>query len=451
MKILLVSHFFPPEHNAGAEKRTLGYALELRKLGHEVHVVCAGKWDSGIAHWNGYTDEVFQDIPVRRVNLNWMAAADPNRSLYENPVVQSHFEEWLGEWKPDIVHIISLITLSLSVISAVQKAGLPILFTLTDFWLICPKISLVRGSGALCDGRTTGWDCLECMLWDSKVRRSLNSVLPARAAASTLQWISKQPSANRLRGLRGMALDMDDRKQRVVEKVQAVDRFTAPSTFLGSVMENCGVLGKSVQIIHSGHDLSSLVLAPKKERTGSLRFGFIGQMIPVKGLHLLISAFQAAAASLPAQLLIYGGAETNPDYARTLQEETRGNSAIQWMGSFPHSQLGEVLSGLDVLVVPSQWHENNPRVIQEAFASHTPVIASNVGGIAEFVQHEINGLLFEHTSETDLEGQIRRILTEPELLLRLEAGIRPVKTNAEEMSELVAIYQELIKARSVQA
>jgi glycosyltransferase involved in cell wall biosynthesis len=119
-------------------------------------------------------------------------------------------------------------------------------------------------------------------------------------------------------------------------------------------------------------------------------------------------------------------------------------AAIKFNGAFPHEHLGEILSQIDVLVVPSQWHENNPRVIQEAFASKTPVIASNVNGISEFIQHEINGLLFERNDVADLAHQLRRVITEPDLLEHLRAGIPRVKCIEEEVEELMEIYGELI-------
>ena len=95
MKILLIAHFFPPKRTAGAEKRALGYAMMLQKLGHTVQVLCAGEWDVGEHHWNGYTDEIYQSISVRRVNLNWIMANDPNRSLYDNRLVEENLSDWL--------------------------------------------------------------------------------------------------------------------------------------------------------------------------------------------------------------------------------------------------------------------------------------------------------------------------------------------------------------------
>lgn len=444
MKILLITSFFPPTHTAGTEKRTFGYALKLRERGHDVQVVCAGTWADGDQYWNGYIDETYRQIPVRRIDLNWILALDPNRFLYDNPVVAKHLKQWLAQWQPDVVHITSCLTLSASIIQAAKERQLPVVLTLTDYWFICPRLNLLRGDGALCDGRTTSWDCLKCMLWDTKIYGGLSSILPDKLAASTLGWVSKQPQINRRRGLRGMALNMDHRKGYLAKMIAAADRVTAPSACLRDVFEAAGV-SKPIQVIHSGHDLAWLENMPPREPANLIRIGYIGQIIPIKGVHVLVTAFLSADLTGRAELSIFGDQNKSPDYTHQLAALGNGNSAaIKFHGAFPHERLGEIFSEIDVLVVPSQWHENNPRVIQEAFAGKTPVIASNVGGISEFVQHEVNGLLFERSNVADLANQLRRIVDEPGLLDRLRSGIPPVKSIDQEVTELEAIYRELI-------
>ncbi len=444
MKILLITSFFPPTHTAGTEKRTLGYALKLQSRGHEVQVLCAGDWEKGAAYWNGYSDEVYRQIPVRRVNFNWTLSPDPNQFLYRNPVVAKNLGQWLRQWQPDIVHITSCLTLSASVIQAVKEQNLPLVLTLTDYWFICPRISLLRSDGSLCDGRTTDWDCLKCLTADTKAYRGLDAVLPEPAAAAALQWLSKYPTLSKRRGLRGMALNMADRKAYLAEMIRAADRITAPSAYLQEVFYNSGMTAP-IQVIHSGHDLSWLEKMPPKKPSPVIRFGYIGQVIPVKGVHTLLTAFTSANLGRRARLDIFGGYEPDSDYMRQLKSISAGQDAINFHGPFPHSQLGEILAQLDVLVTPSEWHENNPRVIQEAFAGKTPIIASDVGGIAEFVQHEQNGLLFERGSAEDLAEQLRRVVDEAGLLQRLQKGLPTVKTSDEEVSELETLYKELLQ------
>ena len=98
---------------------------------------------------------------------------------------------------------------------------------------------------------------------------------------------------------------------------------------------------------------------------------------------------------------------------------------------------------LDVLVVPSRWYENAPGVIFEAFAARMPVIATDLGGMSEFVRPGKNGLLFALDRAEDLAGQLRTLIEDRSLLGRLLAGIEPVKTVDEYAGELIELYGTL--------
>jgi glycosyltransferase involved in cell wall biosynthesis len=123
-----------------------------------------------------------------------------------------------------------------------------------------------------------------------------------------------------------------------------------------------------------------------------------------------------------------------------------GIDSISFCGRFDHDQLAQVLSGIDVLIVPSIWYENAPLVIQEAFAVKTPVIATNLGGMAEAVTHEVNGLLFEPGSVEDLSKQLRRVVEEKGLIEKLISGIPEVKPIDQEVLELEQIYTNLVQS-----
>jgi glycosyltransferase involved in cell wall biosynthesis len=120
---------------------------------------------------------------------------------------------------------------------------------------------------------------------------------------------------------------------------------------------------------------------------------------------------------------------------------------VEFLGVYVESELHQVLRGLDVVVVPSQWYENSPNVILEALACRTPVIASNLGGMAELIQHGRNGLLFEAGNASDLAAQLGRLVEEPGLLDALRRGTGPVRSMDEEISELVGIYERAVGSR----
>jgi glycosyltransferase involved in cell wall biosynthesis len=149
---------------------------------------------------------------------------------------------------------------------------------------------------------------------------------------------------------------------------------------------------------------------------------------------------------------VYGNPAPFPRYTARLRRLSRRDPRVQLAGEYHgQAELTDILRSLDVVVVPSLWYENSPNVILEAFAHGTPVIASNLGGMAELVEDGVNGLVFEPGNAGDLARQLRRLLTEPDLLQRLQAGIQPVKSVAQEMDELEAIYHAAMAGRGLEA
>jgi glycosyltransferase involved in cell wall biosynthesis len=102
-------------------------------------------------------------------------------------------------------------------------------------------------------------------------------------------------------------------------------------------------------------------------------------------------------------------------------------------------------------VVPSAWYENTPLVIYEAFASGTPVVATDLGGLSEVVEHGRNGLLFGVDNARDLNAQLMRFLSEPDLISTLREGIGLVRTVGDSVDELGQIYEEVLDSRNLAA
>jgi glycosyltransferase involved in cell wall biosynthesis len=444
MKILFLAHFFPPTHTAGAENYAFNIAKALVAEGHQVYVLCAGTWDAGESYWNGHTDEILDGIHVRRLCLCWHKAPDPNRYLYDNPVVAEHLRGWLNEIPADIVHVISCYTLSASVIQVCKEAGLPLAVTLVDFWFLCPSLHLLRSDGSLCDGRTTTWDCLKCMLYRARAYRGPSKILPDAVIRPILTAVSKSPPLSKQRGLRGMALDMGERKQVLVKQLSQADIVLAPSQFISS-MHAAIINDLPMRLEPYGHDLSWLTGYTGRSPDGQLRFCYLGQIAHDKGVHVLIEAFLRLSAVPGIALDVWGGLKDGDPYATHIQELAARSSNIHLRGRFLRAQLAEVLSQADVVVAPSIWYENNPLVIQEAFAAKIPVIASDLGGMAEFVAHGLNGLLFERGNVDGLAQQMRKVIENPSLLYRLRDGIPPVKTIKQEVDEIISVYKHLQK------
>jgi glycosyltransferase involved in cell wall biosynthesis len=305
-------------------------------------------------------------------------------------------------------------------------------------------LSLLRFDGELCNGITSSRDCIQCLGQESGFYRKLDTFLPEGLTIEVLNIISKFSTLNRQRGLRGTALNIDQRKAYLKEMINLADVITAPSNHLANTILETRITN-SIRVIQSGHDLTWLDSEVTEKPSDQVRFGYIGQITSIKGVHILISAFLASEFNNNAELHIYGNFKNDPGYMEELQNIAGPNgNAISFHGSFPHSKLGIILAEIDMLIVPSLWHENNPRVIQEAYAGKTPVIASDVGGISEYVEHGINGFLFERGNVDDLGAIINMLIEKPKMITQLKSHLPKVKSMEDEMNEFEIIYRTLL-------
>lgn len=444
LRVLLVSNGFPPRHWAGTETYTAGVAQELEKRNYQVQVLCGGDWEKGSAYFNGYTDSHYHNIPVRRLNLNWMNASDPFLYLYNSPVIADYITTYLSEIQPDVVHVMSCERLSASVLKAIKVAGLPLILSLTDFWFLCPRINLLRSDGTNCDGQTAAWDCLECMLRHTKAYRWVRGILPDQTVPALLETISQYPLLTRQPGLRGMAGDMAARKAYLQQALTWPDYRLTASHFVHDVFINNGV-ATPIKVQAYGHDLAWLSSYHGKISSDVIRFGFIGQINHHKGVHLLLQAaeFLQETVGDKFSLSIYGNINKASNYSAKLRELGQQIKNIKYCGTYPHEQSSDVFSNLDILVVPSVWYDF-PLIIYEAFATQTPVIATNLGGMAEAITHNVNGLLFKRNDIADLGRQMYRLIKEPRLLDQLKVGVPSVKTIDQEIDELELIYHQAL-------
>jgi len=115
---------------------------------------------------------------------------------------------------------------------------------------------------------------------------------------------------------------------------------------------------------------------------------------------------------------------------------------VLFRGVFPKDAMANVLSEMDFIVIPSQWHENSPLILLCALASHTPVIVSDVAGLTEFVEEGKNGYRFQRGNVDELERVLRRILDEPSLLQKMSVTTDYPRTTRMMVQDVVEIYKE---------
>jgi glycosyltransferase involved in cell wall biosynthesis len=444
MRILFAAHQFFPEHYAGVEIVTLGLAQEFRARGHETFVLAPKRSIPGNDIDPGeIQDYEFGGVPVRRVGRPKEGLRRPYRLDYENEVMARRTREFMREIRPDIVHAEHFQGLSTSVIPVFKEFGVPLVYTATDFWTICPIVSLRRHDGVMCEGPELA-HCVRCIMSNypgsrTKAVIDMTPDLALRAAGK----LSSTPLKDKVLPLR-QVWALKERPYYIREQMEQVDHIIAYTELMRDLLLENGIGKGKIGVSYYGIDTSH-ISSHERGLPPPLRVGFIGTLAPHKGCDILVRAVRSLPRELKVTLDVYGNLERFETFVEELRGLAGDDERINLAGPFQRERVGQILSGLDVLVVPSRWYENQPGVIFEAFAAGMPVVATDLGGMSEFVKHEENGLLFELENVEDLARQLRRLYEEPGLIERLRAGIGPVKTVEENVDELEELYSTLIE------
>lgn len=447
MRILLTVHQFLPKYFYGTEKVTFDTGRELLARGHEVYILTTDTVSSSLPH-NKAWDYEYRGLKVRVVASDPKESTEPFRYQFDNPDMAEHARAYMREVRPDLMHAMHLGKLSGSIVPVAKEFGLPVVFTPTDFWTMCHVVTLVRAdTGQLCLGPDqAGTNCLRCYAARLGGGQKDGSAFLEKSDAELRAYtaLSQGPVVRNTKYLQRTRAVVD-RISYLKEVVNMTDRVIAPTKLMRDLLIRNGIDPRRILLSPYGIDVSDVLAAPRSSnRPPTLRVGYIGNIAPRKGVDVLVKAFKDVSRIMPAELKIYGPLDRFPPYAKVLRQLVEGNESISFEGTFEQEKMGWVLSELDVLVIPSAWYENAPLVVSQAFASGTPVVATNLGGLSEIIEHERNGLLFEVNDHRDLSAQLLRLLLEPTLLPRLRSGIGPVRTARESVDDLEVLYKELL-------
>lgn len=447
MKIIHVVHNLPPYNAAGTEVYTYNLCRELAKK-HEVFIFHRvndlRKKEYELTHSD------FNNLSVFTIN-NTFRLYESFESTYKNKAIAEKFGRVLDEVKPDIVHIQHLLYLSAEIIREAKKRNIPVVFTLQDYWLMCSQGQLLKCNQFSCKS-VISYECVECVFNQLSIKKNvfityylLKKYIPGflfQIIEDIYLSFCKLFFLNKVKSIKLI----EERSDYIKNICSEIDMFIAPSQFLKDKFVDFGIPENKIIFLAYGFNLD-LFQNFNKNRDGKLRFGFIGNIIPAKGIHVLIKSFNKIRNN-KIELKIYGQSISYKDafgnYLKYIKK-IKKNKNIRFMGGFDNKDISRIFSEIDVLIVPSIWHENSPLVIQEAFAAKTPVIASRVGGIPELIEDSVNGLLFSDKEENDdLCGKINLLVSNPALIEKMAQRIQPPKKIEKNAEEIEAIYEKVI-------
>jgi len=445
VKVLLVVHQYLPRHFTGTEQYVRALARGMRARGIDARVLAYEplvQFDSPDRLFIE-RDEVQEGVPVRRIALHHRQSPNPELRDYENPLAGQMLGRFLDEVGFDLVHVFHARNIGSAAIEEPSLRGLPLVVHLMDFWWVCPNYLLLRRDGSLCDGPPEGGaGCIPC------VDPTLRAALVERRVESQLRSIGhlKTPAGDHSGSAVRQGHALIGRKEHLMALLARAHKVIAPSLFLAGVYERHGLPAEKVMHLAYGLDPERFAeMPPRKPVRGKphLDVGYIGSISRHKGVHVLLDALRHVATP-ELRVHLHGSRDSQPGFSEALVDGIR-DPRVEFHGPFAPVQLGSVLAKLDVLVVPSLWYENTPFSVLEALHTGVPVVASDLGGLAEIVVAGQSGFLFPAGDARELGALLESIAADPERLSALSPPQPP--SIDDNLTRLQTLYDDLLASR----
>lgn len=451
MKVLIFVHCFFPDHFYGTETYTLDIARNLRELGHESIVVSAifpgeAQKESLISY------SEYNDIPVYTIDKNYIPHTRVKDTYYQ-PDNISVLEQLITDIAPDIIHVTHLINHTASLLEVVNKLGIPVVATFTDFYGFCFNNKLEASDGSLCTGpNIKRSNCLACYLkaksaeiTASHIERYIGKYPISKIFAWVIRNLINIPIIRKNKAF-NFAVDIVHRPDVLSNYYSYYNAAISPTNFLTKAYQSNG-LQIPIYDIKFGVDLPRIDKSPRPIIDSPIRFGFIGQIAPHKGISVLVEAFSYLDQS-KAELLVFGSGDQDFDYFSKLKQMSKGCN-IKFCGTFPKEDMSNIFDRLDFLVIPSLWYENSPLVLLNSLASKTPVIASDVEGMTEFINSGGNGFVFKMGNVQELQKILSMIISAPQYYLAMSKNTEYKRTTLSMVNEVVRVYEDVMDSKVI--
>jgi glycosyltransferase involved in cell wall biosynthesis len=361
----------------------------------------------------------------RRYLIPYKNFKDPNSGFLQKAKAAAHalyspsarraMRDCIGDFEPDLAHIRGVYHhLSPSILWELKQRGVPVLYHLNDFKILCPTYNLVA-RGQACDACRRG--AFYHVITNGCYERSHSSALVLAAEAYLHKWL------------------------RTYER--CVDLFLAPSEFVRSQLIEHGFPAKRIEVLPHFQALPTDNQLVQDE--GYLLY--FGRLSAEKGLDDLLHAL----VRVPHIPVVIAG--EGPERARLESLARELNlSHVLFAGQVHGAQLKNLIAGSTFTLFPSHAYETLGKSILESYAYGRPVIASDLGSRRELVEHGVTGLLYSPGDRDHLARSIEYLFSQPGLIERMgsAARARMEATHDPEthLQKLFEIYSRLTFSRT---
>lgn len=456
MHILMITIGYPPDQVGGTEVYVHGLVEALKNRGVQ----------SSVAYVEPFSEDGGPEFRIqsRSVDGTSVHSIGVNTTCHKleftmfderlRTLLLREFHSLIGQLNPDLVHVHPLqLGIESYLIEALNRAGKKVILTYHSTTTSCARGDLIYMGQQVCDGQVLQDRCTKCLFhWKSvpaPIALGLSHIPTSwfRAAHTRLG-----KSLQKVRSFISIPLTIEERRKAWKRSTENANRIVAVCDWVRETIIKNGVPEKKVVFSRHGLRLGS---TSNGNRSGRVRFGYLGRISPEKGIDILTGALQQMAEDLDFEFEFCSSsfkAATRPEelnLVHQIYELTSRDRRVKVLDAVGDNDLRGVLANWDAMVVPSRWLESGPQVIYESLAVQTPVIGSRLGGIAELVREGETGFLFQPGDSAELVRLLTECTRNPAKLRELRSNIGLIRTTDDVADDMVKLYQSLIGSEAI--
>jgi glycosyltransferase involved in cell wall biosynthesis len=391
MKILIACDYGGPW--GGAQVAMLNEVEGLKAGGHQVKIL-----SSDFIPGN---DHLLADYTFRHHQVNTRALSTYIRVIY-NFRPKALIEKVLKEFRPDIIHM-HLFTQQISPSILYLNADIPIVATVHDCSMFCPiGNKFIYSSHEICH-HNWGKICYD---------KKCISFLKFPQIVFRNFFIRKK-------------------EHKVV--------WIAPSDFMKNELLKAGFT--RVLTEPYGFDLNKYNYSPVKKRGNNRTIIFYSRLDYSKGTQNLVHAFRKVVKEVTDANLIIVGSGSQFNNIKHLINELKLQDSVKLMGWLDQASIKDIHLIADLLAAPFLGPDNQPLVVCESMLLGTPVVATDVGGVAELIENGKSGFLVAPDNIDSYAKKVVEILRNKEMAQQFSAEARQ---KAEKMFEMEGHIKKIL-------
>jgi glycosyltransferase involved in cell wall biosynthesis len=447
MNIVVSTPQFFPSRFGGGQSYTQRLLRELHFRGHSVTILGEELWEKGDGKYR-WSRNQSSDGSVVTFALNPKFLTNAEQYSKFGPTIHAVLEEVLRDCRPDIVHINGI---KPALVNTCRELKLPHVASVHHSGIICPAGNLLKPNLKVCIGSVNAHDCVPCANYWRRPKWYTGGVIgkiPRGLYRKVGERLNSRKNLSYIeRGLiHPFLIDESIKIKRMI--LERGQHFITPSLAMKELLARNGCDLCKITLAHHGViAMGAQPFQPFKGRP--LRFGYVGRIDRLKGLHIALKAMSLLPAG-SSELHIFGGAQTPWDekYFADCLNVYKKKLKVHAHGVLAQGEISKAYENVDVVVVPSILPEAFGLVIAEAFSAGRPVIVSNSWALPEMVADGVDGFVVTRNDPGKLAEAMEKFLQNPNLVLEMSHRIPTVKTIQQYVDEIEKIYHQLISLKN---